>query len=136
MSGASLPAGWTLKRSDRFGTGGNRTVTNYTQLHGLYNEGPFWTVDGNGIVQIPNVTINGEQQTYDHFEKAYVFASDHLTIQGRGHPDGSITSGEMVSKYANRNMCVEALYRIPGADKSWTAFWFYASGSGNDSVRN
>ena len=57
------------------------------QLHAKYFEGQFYNVDEKGLVRIPNVVINGEQQTYVHFEDAIAFDADHLRIQGRGHPD-------------------------------------------------
>jgi hypothetical protein len=131
--GVPLPSGWKPKISDRFGTGPGSTVTNMTELHAKYYEAQFYNRDANGLVKIPNVVINGEQETYVHFEQAIVFSSDHLTIQGRGHPDNSITSAEMVSVYTARSFCTEARYTIPKHDKSWPAFWFYASTSGNDS---
>ena len=132
-AGAELPRGWGLKISDRFGTDDKSTVRTMEQLHAKYYEGQFYNREPNGLVKLPNVVINKEQQTYVHFETAIAFAADHLTIQGRGHPDGSITSGEMVSIHASRSWCVEARYRIPSPDKSWPAFWFYAAASGNDS---
>ncbi len=132
-SGADLPHGWALKISDRFGTDDKSTVRTMEQLHAKYYEAQFYNREANGLVKLPNVVINKEQQTYVHFEKAIVFAGDHLTIQGRGQPDGSITSGEMVSIHTSRSFCVEARYRIPSQDKSWPAFWLYAAASGNDS---
>lgn len=131
-SGADLPRGWVLKISDRFGTNDKSTVGTMEQLHAKYYEGQFYNRESNGLVRLPNVVINKEQQTYVHFETAIVFAADHLTIQGRGHPDGSITSGELVSIHTARSFCVEARYRIPSQDKSWPAFWFYAAAAGND----
>jgi len=131
-SGVPLPKGWTLKASDRFGTGEKSTVKNMVQLHAKYFEGQFYNVDKNGLVRLPNVVINKEQQTYEHFEKVITFSADHLTIEGRGHADGSITSGEMVSKYTARSFCIEARYRTPTADKSWMGLWWYAWSSGND----
>jgi hypothetical protein len=131
-AGCPLPGhGWTLKLSDHFGTGGN--VATYSALHAKYYEAQFYDRDAQGLVLIPNVVINNEQETYSHFETAVVFASDHLTIQARGQPDGAITSGEMVSRYTARSLCVEGKYRIPSADKSWPAFWLYGSTSNNDS---
>ena len=127
-----LPEGWTLKQADFFGTSATSTVTDFAQLHAKYNEGQFYNVDANGLVLLPNVVINGEQETYEHFETAIVFASDHLTIQGRGHPDNSITSAEMVSLYTARSFCVEARYQIPSLLGSWPAFWQYASYADND----
>jgi hypothetical protein len=132
-SGVPLPAGWSLRISDRFGTNAGNTIQNYDQLHSRYKEGQFYNVDSHGLVRSPNVVINGEQQTYVHFENAIVFAADHLIIEGRGHPDGSISSAEMVSVWAGRNFCVEARYQIPNFDKSWPAFWLYAESAGNDS---
>ena len=129
-AGVPLPAGWGLLIADRFGTAGN--VGTLAQLHAKYREGQFYNVDGHGLVKIPNVVINKEQQTYVHFEQAVVFAADHIAIQGRGHPDGSITSAELVSEYTARSWCVEARYQIPSADKSWPAFWNYAAKTPND----
>lgn len=129
-AGVPLPAGWKLVISDHFGTNGN--VGTFDQLHTKYLEAQYYNLDGSGLVRLPNVVINKEQQTYVHFEQAVAFAADHLTIQGRGHPDGSITSAELVSKYTARSWCVEARYQIPGADKSWPAFWNYAAGLPHD----
>ena len=131
MSGVSVPAGWTLKAWDQFGTGGN--VTNLQQLHAKYYEAQYYNRDSNGLVTIPNTVINSEQETYSHFESVIAWASDHLTIQARGQSDGSITSGEMVSKYAARSFCTEAKYRIPNVMGSWPAFWFYAAAASGDS---
>jgi len=132
LGGVPLPTGWTLKGADVFGTGPGSTVTTMAELHAKYYEAQFYNRDASGLVLMPNVVINMEQETYTHFETAMVFATDHLTIQGRGHPDGSITSGEMVSIYTTRNFCTEARYRIPSQDKSWPAFWFYGSTSASD----
>ena len=131
-SGVALPQGWSLKVSDRFGLGAASTVSTLGALHARYYEAQYYNRDSQGLVQIPNVVINGEQETYSHFENVIVFSSDHLTIQGRGHPDGSITSGELVSVRTARSFCTEARYKIPSADKSWPAFWFYAATSGGD----
>jgi hypothetical protein len=130
-SGVTIPSGWSLKRADIFGTSGN--VGNYGALHSRYMEGQFYNRDGNGLVYLPNVVINGEQQTYDHFENVISFSSDHMTIQARGQSDGSITSGEMVSVYTSRNFCVEAKYTIPYVLHAWPAFWQYGASSDNDS---
>jgi hypothetical protein len=130
--GVPLPHDWSLKISDRFGTAPSQNIGAFAQLHARYYEGPFFNRDANGLVKIPNVVINMEQETYVHFEAAIVFAADHLTIQGRGHPDNSITSAELVSIYSARSFCVEARYRIPSVDKSWPAFWFYGDANGHD----
>ena len=130
-AGVPLPAGWGLHIADHFGTAGN--VGTVAQLHAKYREGQFYNADQNGLVKIPNVVINKEQQTYVHFEQAVVFAADHMSIQGRGHPDGSITSAELVSEYKARSWCVEARYQIPSADKSWPAFWTYGATVPHDS---
>jgi len=131
-SGCPLPGlGWTRKVSDHFGTSGN--VATYADLHAKYYEAQFYNRGANGLVRIPNVTINQEQQTYSHFEDVIAFYADHLTIQGRGHPDGAITSGEMVSVYTARSLCVEGRYQIPSAEKSWPALWLYGSTSDDDS---
>lgn len=132
-SGVPVPSGWTLKGWDKFGTGAGNTVTTFAELHAKYYEAQFYNRDANGLVDIPNTVINGEQETYSHFETAIAWSTNHLTIQGRGQPDGSITSAEMVSIYTARSFCTEAKYRIPSTPGSWPAFWFYASTSGNDS---
>jgi hypothetical protein len=130
--GVPLPAGWTLKHRDRFGTGPGSTVTNFAQLHAKYHEAMYYNRDASGRVKIPNTVINREQQTYSYFEKVIAWSADHLTIQARGQPDGSITSGELVSVYTTRNFCTEARYRIPHQPGSWPAFWFYAAAAGGD----
>jgi hypothetical protein len=125
-AGVPLPTGWTLRQSDRFGTDGD--VANYTQLHAEYCEGQFYNVDSSGcLVRLPNVVINNEQETYQHFETSIVFFTDHLEIQGRGQPNGVIQSAEMVAKYTPLNFCVEARYQIPATPGSWPAFWFFGS---------
>ena len=131
--GVTLPAGFRLVTSDRFGTAAAQSVRNFAQLHSKYYEAQFYNRDANGLVKIPNVVINQEQQTYSHFEDAIVFATDHLTIQGRGHPDNSITAAEMVARSTARSWCVESKYQIPSADKSWPALWWYAGTAGGDS---
>ncbi|MDB4964715.1 MAG: hypothetical protein JWN44_404 [Myxococcales bacterium] len=132
-AGVPLPSGWSLKVADHFGTGPGSTVSSYGQLHAKYYEEQWFSRDSNGLATIPNVVINGEQETYGHFEDVIAFSSDHLTIQGRGHADNSISSGAMVSVYSSRNFCVEARYQIPNADKSWPAFWVYSGGGGDGS---
>jgi hypothetical protein len=78
-AGVPLPTGWTLQQSDRFGTDGN--ITNYDQLHAEYCEGQFYNVDSSGcLVRLPNVVINNEQETFEHFETSIVFFTDHLQI--------------------------------------------------------
>jgi hypothetical protein len=131
-AGVPLPAGWTLKQRDKFGTGPGSTVTGLAQLHARYYEGMYYNRDAAGLVKIPNVVINEEQQTYVHFETAIAWSADHLTIQARGRPDGSITSGELVSVHTARSFCIEARYRIPRQPSSWPAFWFYAAVTGGD----
>ena len=130
-SGISIPQGWSLKFWDQFGTSGN--VTNFEQLHAKYYEAQYYNRDGSGLVTIPNTVINSEQETYSHFESVIAWASDHLTIQARGQSNGSIDSGELVSKYAARSFCTEAKYRIPSAKGAWPAFWFYGAASGDSS---
>lgn len=130
--GIVLKPGWTLKGSDRFGTAATQNVHSAADLHAKYYEGQFYNRDDKGLVRLPNVVINHEQQTYSHFEDAIVFAGDHLTIQSRGHGDGSITSGEIVSHGIGRSFCVEARYRIPNVDKAWPAFWLYGDAEGHD----
>jgi hypothetical protein len=131
-SGVPLPPGWTLVSRDQFGTGAGSTVTSNTDLHARYYEAQFYNRTSAGLVTIPNTVINGEQETYVHFETAIAWSTDHLTIQARGQSDGSITSGEMVSKYTARSFCTEAKYVIPSAMGSWPAFWFYGSTSASD----
>jgi hypothetical protein len=130
--GVPLPAGWRLKQRDKFGTGPGSTVTNLAELHAKYYEGMYYNRDASGRVKIPNVVINKEQQTYSHFETVIAWSTDHLTIQARGQPDGSITSGELVSVYTARSFCTEARYRIPSQRGSWPAFWLYAASAGGD----
>jgi hypothetical protein len=130
--GVPLPAGWTLHIEDLFGTAPTQNVQTMGELHAKYYEGQQYNRDANGLVDIPNVVINGEQETYVHFETAMVFSTDHMTIQGRGQPDGSITSGEIVSIYRARSFCVEGRYQIPSTDKSWPALWWYGDAQGHD----
>jgi hypothetical protein len=86
-AGVPLPTGWALRQFDTFSTDGN--ITNYTQLHAEYCESLFFNVDSSGcLVRLPNVVINNEQETYEHFETSIVFFTDHLEIQGRGQPNG------------------------------------------------
>src|SRR4051812_26872956 len=73
-SGAELPRGWGLKISDRFGTDDKSTVHTMAELHAKYYESQFYSRDKKGLVRLPNVVINKEQQTYSHFETAIVFA--------------------------------------------------------------
>ncbi len=131
-SGVPVPSGWTLKEWDQFGTGPGSTVTTVAQLHARYYEAQFYNRDANGLVTIPNTVINQEQETYVHFETAIAWSIDHLTVRARGQPDGSITSGEMVSIYTARSFCTEAKYKIPSPAGSWPAFWFYGSVAGGD----
>jgi hypothetical protein len=131
-AGVPVPAGWTLKRRDRFGTGAGSTVTSFAQLHARYYEGMYYNRDADGLVKLPNVVINSEQQTYSHFETVIAWSTDHVTIQARGRADGSITSGELVSVYTTRSFCTEARYRIPSQAGSWPAFWFYEATTGGD----
>ena len=130
--GVPLPAGWTLEIEDLFGTASTQTVRTMAELHAKYYEGQYYNRDANGLVLIPNVVINDEQETYVHFETAMVFSADHMTIQGRGQSDGSITSGEIVSVYRSRSFCVEGRYQIPSTDKSWPALWWYGDADGHD----
>lgn len=129
VAGVPIPAGWERKRLDTFGTSG--TVTNLTALHALYKEAQWYNASGD-LVTIPNTVINSEQQTYSHFEDVIAFSADHLTIQGRGHVDNSITSGEMVSKYYARSFIFECRTQVPITSGSWAAVWAYANGPGND----
>jgi hypothetical protein len=129
-AGVVLPSGWSLKQSDMFGTAGN--VTNFSQLHAEYLEGQWYNTNAAGLVDIPNVVINKEQETYSHFETAIAFSSDHLTIQARGHANGVITSAEIMSLYKARNFCVEARYTTPNVMYAWPAFWQYGGSGGNN----
>lgn len=128
--GATLPPGWKLKESDTFGQSGN--VNNFAELHKLYYEGQYYNRNADGTVRIPNIVINNEQQTYVHFEQAMKFWQDHMTIEAHGQPDGTITSGEIVSHYTTRNFCVEAKYTIPRTYQAWPGFWNYAAEQPND----
>lgn len=130
--GVPLPTGWGLRGSHRFGTGSNQTIKTFADLHARYYEGQVYNRLSTGLVKIPNVVINSEQQTYVHFEQAIAFASDHITLQARGHADGSITSAELVSKWHSRNFCVEARYRTSSVPYAWPAYWFYGDGAGHD----
>jgi hypothetical protein len=95
-----------------FGTDGN--ITNYTQLHAEYCEGQFYNVDSSGcLVRLPNVVINNEQETYEHFETSIVFFTDHLEIQGRGQPSGVIQSAEMVAQYTPLSSASRLVTRFP-----------------------
>lgn len=132
VAGVPLPPGWTLRHRDKFGTGPGSTITGFTQLHAKYYEAMYYNRDASGRVKIPNTVINREQQTYSPFEKVIVWSPDHLTIQARGQPDGTITSGELVSVYTTRDFCAEARYRIPREAGSWPAFWFYGAATGGD----
>jgi hypothetical protein len=131
-AGVPVPAGWTQKALDRFGTALGSTVSTFAELHAKYYEGMYYNRDARGLVKIPNVVINREQETYVHFEDAIAWAADHLTIQARGRPDGSIASGELVSVYTARSFCGEAHYRVPSEAGAWPAFWFYAATTGGD----
>lgn len=125
-SGVAIPNGWQRKLSHQFGRHGN--VRDAETLAEHYYEGQYYNRDEAGRLLLPNVVINQEQQTYQRFENADVFAfkDDRLTIQGRGKPDGTIESGEIVSRHVARSWCVEARYTIPSSAKSWPAFWQYA----------
>lgn len=114
LAGVPLPEGWELQKFDSFGRHG--TIRNFAALHASYCEGPncaLGTSRGFG------------QETFQHFEQVMAFADDHLQIQGRGHPNGTITSGFMIARYAPRSFCIEARYQIPAAIGSWPAFWFW-----------
>ena len=127
-----LKSGWMLKTSDRFGTDASQNVRTVGDLHAKYYEAQYYNRDAKGLARIPNVVINHEQETYSHFEDVIAFASDHLTIQARGKADGSISSGEIVSRPIGRSYCVEARYQIPNVDKAWPAFWLYGDIDGHD----
>ncbi len=130
--GVPLPAGWALRQADHFGTQDGATVANLDQLHDRYFEAMYYNRDASGRVDLPNVVVNHEQQTYRHFEDVIAFSADHLTIQARGHDDGSIWSGELVSKYAARSFCIEGVYKIPNVMGAWPALWWYGSDYGTD----
>lgn len=133
-SGAPIPQGWSLKQSDRFGSGGN--VTNAQQLFSKYVEGLWFQVEyaptveeSSGRVLASGNAIPGEQQTFVHFEDSRVFnfKADRLTIQARGQSDGKILSGQIVSRYNSRSFCIEARLKMPTAKHSFPAFWQYAN---------
>jgi hypothetical protein len=132
--GAQLPAGWTLKQSDKFGSSGPFRNGNDLRTH--YCEGVYYDVNRANpcYVKIPNSVINNQQQTYVHFEDAIDFTSstDHLTIMAgpsSKYPQFPVISAEMVAQYTPINFCIEARYRIPNSKGSWPSFWFYGSNS-------
>ena len=135
-AGVTLPAGWSLKISNRFWHGRGS--------HGEHALGASRQVLRGAVLQprrqrpreIPTWSSTTSRRRTSTSRPSIAFASDHLTIQGRGQPDGSITSGEIVSICTARSFCIEANYRIPSTDKSWPAFWFYGDASGDDSRRS
>jgi hypothetical protein len=135
-AGVPLPAGWTLKQSDIFGSSG--FFKDAAALLTEYCEGQYYNVTTDRCsVRIPNVVINSEQQTYVHFKDAIDFSpTDHLTIMGRGQLNGpyAITSAEMVAKYTPITFCVEARYQIPDAPGSWPSFWFGPSSKSSSEI--
>lgn len=127
--GALLPYGWNLVRYDTFGTGGS--VPDYATLHQFYNEGQYYNTNYDGTIN--NSTINGQQQTYQHFETSIAISTDHLTIQGRGQSGGAIWSAQMCSKYADRSFVWEAKFQTPSTAGTWLEFWAYPQvASGTD----
>ena len=128
-SGVTLPLGWNLARLDTFGTGG--TVPNHARLHELYSEGMYYNASGSGSA-FP-FSINNQQQLYGHFEDVVVFSTDHLTIQGRGHPDNSISSGQMTSWWSDRSFVYEFRFKAPSTPGAWIEAWAYAVAQGDTS---
>ena len=133
-AGVLIPSGWRLRLAHHFGVGLQNNIRNLQELHAVYNEGQYYNTNAAGLVNIPNVVINGEQATYLHFEQGVIaFADDHMTIETRGHPNGTISTGELVSKWAaTRSFCVEARYKTPPQQYTWPAFWFYGNAPGHD----
>ena len=133
LAGIALPTGFALEQSDHFGTAAGQTVQTFSDLHAKYGDGVYWTRDlATNLIRTPNIVVNNQQETYGHFEDAVVFSSDHLTIQARGHADGSITSAEMASNFPPRSFCIETRYKVPATDKAWPAFWWYAKDCNGD----
>ena len=93
----------------------------FSDLHAKYGEGVYWTRDlATNLIRTPNIVVHNQQATYGHFADAVVFSSDHLTIQARGHADGSITSAEMASNFPPRSFCIETRYKVPATDTEVT----------------
>jgi hypothetical protein len=128
-AGVALPAGWNHLRTDTFGTSGS--VANHTQLHNLYNEGQYYNTDFQGL--IVNNPINGQQQTYQHFETSVVFSTNHLTIQGRGQANSVIQSAQMVSKWSDRSFVYEAKFQTTNTAGAWLEYWAYSVIAGDAS---
>lgn len=120
--GVPIPAGWTLVRTDTFGTFGS--IPNLSALHTYYKEGMYFNSDENGHVS-PN-PINSQQQTYTNFEAgSVVFSTDHLTIQARGSAGPVITSAQMSSRFSERSVIFEARFKAPATPGSWAEFWAF-----------
>lgn len=124
--GATTPAGvelfgWNLVRTDTFGTAGS--VPDHATLHQLYLEGQYYDTNPDGT-QLHN-PINGQQQTYQSFENAIVFSTDHLTIQGRGQPDSTIHSAQISSRWADRSFVFEVQFKAPNTAGTWVEVWAY-----------
>lgn len=129
--GVPLPAGWTVQRLDTFGTAGS--VPGPIRMHTFYFEGAMWNRDADGRTFIPNGIINGQQQTYQHYEDStFNFMSDRLRIQGRGQGDNSIKSGQLVSKQLYRSFIFEARFTSPATLGTWIEYWAFAGASGGD----
>lgn len=128
-SGVAVPTGWRLVRGDTFGT--TKSVPNFATLHSLYNEGQYYNTLADGSA-FP-FSINAQQHTYVSFESAIAFSTDHITIQGRGQPDNSIRSAQMVSKWSDRSFIFEAKFKVPNTPGTWVEFWAYAGVNGDAS---
>jgi hypothetical protein len=90
--GVLLPPGWTVKRSDRFGTLGApyTNIGDLSALHTNYCEGQFYevvTLDPSKPdyckAKPSHTTVNHGQQIYVAFKDAITFSDDHLTINAR-----------------------------------------------------
>jgi hypothetical protein len=119
-AGVPLPHGWRLREHDAFGTHG--TIRTYAALHARYCE------TKPERCRLTAASPGWGQETLVPFEQAIRFANDHLEIQARGQPDGSITSGALISRRSWRSGCVEARYQIPATPGAWPSFWWFGAG--------
>lgn len=126
--GVPIPNGWALQRLDTFGTAGS--IPGPVRAHTLYFESAPWNRDANDRTFIPNGIINGQQQTYQHFEDpTWVWNgnTDRVTIQGRGQGDNSIKSGQFVSRLTARSFMFEARIKVPSTLGTWNEFWAFGN---------